>query len=58
MPLRYKQLLSNYGQSKLNEKDADILIQSSGGAVLWQKERLLNHSIKALAKASRGLIVM
>ena len=33
--------LSFDGEFELEEKDADILIQLSGGAVLWQKERLL-----------------
>jgi len=36
------------GQFELNAKDADILIQVSGGSMLWQKERLLNIG---LAKA-------
>jgi len=33
---------------ELTEGDADILIQISGGAVLWQKERLLNLAIKSV----------
>ena len=40
--------LSFDGQFELTEKDADILLQISGGAVLWQKERLLNLAIKAV----------
>jgi hypothetical protein len=40
--------LSFDGEFELEEKDADILIQISGGAVLWQKERLLNLAIKAV----------
>ena len=32
----------------LGRNDADRLIQISGGAVLWQKERLLNLAIKAV----------
>jgi hypothetical protein len=40
--------LSFDGEFELTEKDADILIQISGGAVLWQKERLLNLAIKAV----------
>ena len=40
--------LSFDGEFELKEKDADILIQLSGGAVLWQKERLLNFAIKAV----------
>jgi hypothetical protein len=40
--------LSFDGQFDLTEKDADILIQISGGAVLWQKERLLNIALKSV----------
>jgi hypothetical protein len=40
--------LSFNGQFELTEKQADILIQISGGAVLWQKERLLNVALQAL----------
>lgn len=40
--------LSFDGQFELTKNDADILIQISGGAVLWQKERLLNIALKAL----------
>jgi hypothetical protein len=36
------------GQFELDARDADILIQVSGGSILWQKERLLNIG---LAKA-------
>lgn len=32
----------------LGPQDADILIQLSGGSVLWQKERLLNVALRAL----------
>jgi hypothetical protein len=32
----------------LDGDDADILLQVTGGAVLWQKERLLNLALKAL----------
>jgi hypothetical protein len=39
--------LSFDGRFDLTDQDADILIQLSGGAVLWQKERLLNLAIKA-----------
>jgi hypothetical protein len=38
--------LSFDGGFELTKDDADILIQISGGAVLWQKERLLNLAIK------------
>lgn len=38
-----------YGPSfELGEDDADILIQRRGGALLWQKERLLNLGLSAL----------
>jgi hypothetical protein len=40
--------LSYDGHFELTESDADILIQISGGAVLWQKERLLNIAIKSI----------
>jgi hypothetical protein len=40
--------LSFDGRFELADDDADILIQLSGGAVLWQKERLLNLALKAV----------
>jgi hypothetical protein len=40
--------LSFDGQFELTKDDADILIQISGGAVLWQKERLLNIALKSV----------
>jgi len=40
--------LSFDGQFELTKNDADVLIQISGGAVLWQKERLLNIAIKSV----------
>ena len=40
--------LSFNGQFELTEEQADILIQISGGAVLWQKERLLNVALQAV----------
>jgi hypothetical protein len=40
--------LSFDGQFELTKNDADVLIQLSGGAVLWQKERLLNIAIKSV----------
>jgi hypothetical protein len=40
--------LSFDGHFELTDKDADILIRISGGAVLWQKERLLNLAIKSV----------
>ena len=45
-----------YGNAfELGSADADILVQISGGAVLWQKERLLNV---ALDKLPRGVGVV
>ncbi|HML08369.1 MAG TPA: hypothetical protein VK430_09630 [Xanthobacteraceae bacterium] len=40
--------LSFDGDFELKDGDADILIQISGGAVVWQKERLLNLAIKSV----------
>jgi hypothetical protein len=40
--------LSFNGVFELTNKDADILIQISGAALLWQKERLLNLALKAV----------
>jgi hypothetical protein len=40
--------LSFDGHFELTRNDADILIQISGGAALWQKERLLNVAIKSV----------
>ena len=40
--------LSFDGQFELAQGDADILVQISGGAVLWQKERLLNIAVKSV----------
>jgi hypothetical protein len=40
--------LSFDGRFELTRDDADILIQLCGGAVLWQKERLLNLALKAV----------
>ena len=42
--------LSFDGRFELSEGDADILIQMSGGAVLWQKERLLNVALHAVPR--------
>lgn len=43
--------LSFDGNFELNKSDADTLIQISGGAVLWQKERLLNLALRAVPQA-------
>jgi hypothetical protein len=40
--------LSFDGRFELTDDDADILIRLRGGAVLWQKERLLNLALKAV----------
>lgn len=40
--------LSFDGHFELTDKDADILVQISGGAILWQKERLLNLAVKSV----------
>src|SRR5271154_221872 len=40
--------LSYDGNFELTENDADVLIPISGGAVLWQKERLLNLAIQSV----------
>lgn len=39
---------SQNGQFELGPDDADILVQLSGGSVLWQKERLLNLALTKL----------
>ena len=39
---------SHSGEFELNENDADILVQISGGDVMWQKERLLNIALDYL----------
>src|SRR5262245_1464322 len=40
--------LSFDGHFELSGTDADILIQISGGALLWQKERLLNVAVRCV----------
>ena len=40
--------LSFHDQFHLRQDDADVVIHLSGGAVLWQKERLLNVALQAL----------
>ena len=39
------------GQFELGRGDADILIQLTGGSVLWQKERLLNVALESLPRS-------
>ncbi len=45
--------LSFDGTYELTRQDADILIQIKGGAVLWQKERLLNVALRAVPADER-----
>ena len=45
--------LSSDGTFELTKEDADILIQIKGGAVLWQKERLLNIALRAVPADER-----
>jgi hypothetical protein len=40
--------LSFDGEFELTKDDADVLVQISGGAVLWQKERLLNIALQSV----------
>lgn len=40
--------LAQDGQMELHNGDADVLVQVTGGDVLWQKERLLNLALTAL----------
>jgi hypothetical protein len=47
--------LSFDGRFELTQADADILIQISGGAVLWQKERLLNVAIKSVPQIEKNI---
>ena len=43
------------GSFQLNPTDADILIQVSGGNILWQKERLLNLAITKIPKDTENI---
>jgi hypothetical protein len=40
--------LAHDGKCDLNDGDAEVLIQVQHGAVLWQKERLLNIALQAI----------
>ena len=42
--------LSFDGEFELVPTDADVMVQLHGGAVLWQKERLLNIALQHLPK--------
>ena len=47
--------LSFDGRFELTDGDADILIQLSGGAVLWQKERLFNIAIQSVPQHAKNI---
>lgn len=47
--------LSFDGQFDLTKDDADIFIPLCGGAVLWQKERLLNVAIKSVPRDVKNI---
>jgi len=47
--------LSFDGQFELSKDDADVLIQISGGAILWQKERLLNIAIRSVPTSVKNI---
>ena len=47
--------LSFDGHFELTHDDSDILIQISGGAILWQKERLLNVVIKSVPENAKNV---
>ena len=47
--------LSFDGHFELTRDDADVLIQISGGAVLWQKERLLNIAVRSVPQNVRNI---
>jgi hypothetical protein len=48
--------LSFDGNFELTKNDADVLIQISGGAVLWQKERLLNIALKSVPADAKNIV--
>jgi hypothetical protein len=43
-------------QFELNSEDAEILLQLTGGDIMWQKERLLNVALEALPKSCHSLM--
>jgi len=47
--------LSFDGEFELKRNDADVLVQISGGAIVWQKERLLNIAIKSVPREERSI---
>ena len=42
----------------LQEDDADIVVRLQGGAVLWQKERLLKQALRALPDRQLEAVVL
>jgi len=48
LPLLAVELVYDDGPFDLEKSDAEILVQRRGGAVLWQKERLLNIALEHL----------
>lgn len=50
--------LSFDGAFALRADDADLLVQINGGAVLWQKERLLNRGVAHLPAACTAVAVL
>jgi len=47
--------LSFDGRFELRAEDADVLVQLNGGAVLWQKERLLNIAWRHVPQSCRKI---
>jgi hypothetical protein len=47
--------LSFDGAFELRDGDADVLVQVSGGSILWQKERLLNIGLDHIPRACRNI---
>ncbi len=47
--------LSFDGEFELKNIDADVLVQISGGAIVWQKEKLLNIAIKSVPREERSV---
>jgi hypothetical protein len=43
---------------ELRREDADVLVQLRGGAVLWQKERLLNVALGSLPVGCRNVVAV
>lgn len=47
--------LSFDGKFELREGDADVLVQISGGDIVWQKERLLNLALKSVPRTATSI---